>query len=649
VLFGEPPDLFADESSFGEEYAMVTRIEIHSRAPVLAGQGFGAVGAYEKLAGTLHFSADPSHPLHQRITDIGLAEKNGAGHVEFSADFYLLKPVDVAKGNRRLLLDVVNRGRKVALGMLNSAPRVPDPTTAEEFGNGFLMRHGYTVAWVGWQADVPRRDGLMALDVPRARGVTGFIRCEMRPNKRVETLPLADRYHIPNPTIDLADTQARLLVREVAGAEAVELPRADWLFSDSGHITLKGGFTPGAIYDVIYRSAHPPVVGLGFLAVRDTGAWLRWADAASGNPCAAALDRAYLFGVSQTGRFLRNMLYLGLDEDEQGRMVFDGVVPHIAGARRGEFNLRLGQPSLNAKEAVGELPPFNDQGLFERLRQRSQTPRIFLTNSAAEYWRGDASLIHTDIEGTRDAEPAEFVRTYLLAGTQHTPGALPPLKADANTGDRGQQRFNVVDYAPLMRAALVNLDRWVSEAVAPPPNAVPRLADGSAVEAESTAALFRALPGVRFPERISRPRQLDFGPDIERGVPAYPPKAGKPYKTFVSALDGDGNEIAGIRPPELLAPLATFAGWNLRHPEQGAPGDLMQMMGSTLPFARTDAERNRSGDPRRSIEERYPSQQAYLDHVREVTQQLIAARHVLAEDLEAIITRAGRLWDYIHA
>lgn len=628
---------------------MVTGFELHSRATVLDGHAFGATGAYEKIAGSLRFAADPNHPLHQRITDIGLAPRNAAGQVEFSADFHVLKPVDPSKGNRRLLLDVVNRGRKVALGMFNSAPRVPDPSTAEDFGNGFLMRHGYTVAWVGWQVDVPRRDGLMALDVPRAQGVTDSIRCELRPNTRVARLALADRYHTPHASVDLHDPNARLTLREHGGADAVEVPREAWWFPDPGHVELKGGFTPGAIYELIYRSSEPPLVGLGFLAVRDAGAWLRWGSAASGNPCAGALERAYLFGVSQSGRFLRNLLFLGLDEDEQGRMVFDAVMPHVAGGRRGEFNLRFGQASLNAKDAVGSLPPFNDDALYARLSQRGKTPRIFATNSSAEYWRGDASLIHTDIEGSRDVEPAEFARSYLFAGTQHTPGALPPLAADPNTGDRGQHRFNIVDYAPLLRAALVNLDRWAAEGVAPPASAFPRLADGTAVEAESTAGFFRVLPGVRFPERIARPLALDFGPDMARGIATYPPKAGAPYRTYVSALDADGNERAGIRPPELLAPLATFTGWNPRDPDTGAPGDLMQMMGSTLPFPRTRAERDAARDPRPAIAERYASRTAYLDAVREVTQKLVAARHVLAEDVEAIVARAGQRWDYLHA
>jgi hypothetical protein len=553
------------------------------------------------------------------------------------------------RGNGRLLMDVGNRGRKVALGMFNSAVRVPDPQTPADFGNGFLMRHGYTVAWIGWQTDVPRRDGLMALDAPRARGVTGFVRCELQPNTAARTLPLADRYHLPYPAVDLADGEARVSVREHAAAAPVELPRTAWRFPDPDHIEMKDGFQAGSIYDVVYRSADPPVVGLGLLAVRDAAGWLRWAPAARGNPCAGAIERAYLFGVSQSGRFLRHLLSLGLDEDESGRTVFDAVLPHVAGSRRGEFNLRFGQASLNAKESAGSLPPFDYTALTERQRTRGRVPRIFAVNTSAEYWRGDASLVHTDEAGGRDVDPPDFARIYVLAGAQHTPGALPPLPADPNTGSRGVHPFNVVDYAPLLRAALVTLDRWASAGVAPPASAFPRLADGSAIEAESTAGFFRTLPGVRFPSRIVRPLRLDFGAAFERGIPSYPPRMGEPYRTWVSALDADGNEIAGIRPPEVAAPLATYCGWNPRHPEQGGAGDVMQMMGSTLAFPRTRAERERTGDPRLSIEERYPSRAAYLERVRAETQKLVAARHALAEDLDAIVERAGQVWDWVHA
>src|SRR6266540_2484388 len=281
----------------------VTSLQITRRSVVLDGRPFGAAGAYEKIMGVLRIGVDPVHPANQAITDLAAAPRNTAGLVECQADFYLLRPQDPARGNRRLLLDVPNRGRKVALGMFNSTPRVPDPSTPEDFGNGFLMRHGYTVAWCGWQHDVPRRDGLMALTVPAARGsggaITGLVRCEWRPNARVETLPLADRYHIPHPTMDLTDPDARLTVREHRGAAAVEVARGAWRFADASHASLEGGFEPGKIYELVYRSANPPLVGLGFLAVRDTAAWLRFAAAAEGNPCAGVLDRAYAFGVSQ--------------------------------------------------------------------------------------------------------------------------------------------------------------------------------------------------------------------------------------------------------------------------------------------------------------------------------------------------------------
>lgn len=628
---------------------MMTHLDIHTRTTVLDGQPFGATGAYEKIAGTMRYAVDPAHPLHQRVTDIAHVPRNAQGLVEFSGDFYVLKPVDPKKGNGRLLMDLANRGRKVALGMFNSTPRVPDPSTPTDFGNGFLMRHGYTVAWAGWQIDVPRRDGLMALDVPRAEGVTGWVRCRLRPNVAAATLPLADRYHLPNPTVDLTDPQASMTAREHGGAPLENVPRSAWHFVDAGNIALDGGFKPGVIYDVTYRSANPPIVGLGFLAVRDAAAWLRWADAAAGNPCAGAIQCAHLFGVSQSGRFVRHMLHLGLDEDEEGRMVFDGVMPHVAGARRGEFNLRCGQPSLNSQGTVGSLPPFNDEGLYARLISRNRTPKIFATNTSAEYWRGDASLIHTGIDGQRDAEPASFARTYFFAGTQHTPGAIPPPPADPNTGGRGAHTFNITDYAPLLRAALVNLDRWVSAGVEPPASVFPRLADGSAVEAESLAPLFSKIPGVTFPGRVVRPAPLDFGADIERGIAAYPPKSGEPYRTYVSAIDADGNETAGIRPVEIAAPLATHTGWNPRHPEQGAASDLMQMMGSTIPFARTKAERDTTGDLRLSIAERYASREAYLAAVRAAAQKLIAAHHVLEEDMEAIVARAGERWDWVHA
>ncbi|MFI5373747.1 MAG: alpha/beta hydrolase domain-containing protein [Candidatus Rokuibacteriota bacterium] len=633
----------------------VTRLEVTRREPVLGGAPFGAGGPYEKIEGVLHFVVDPAARVHEPIADLGLAPRNARGLVESSADFYLLRPLS---GSRRLLLDIPNRGRKIALGMFNSSPRSNDPTAHEDFGNGFLMRHGYAVAWIGWQPDVPRRDGMMALTVPRVPGVSERVRCEFRPNARVDVLPLADRYHIPHPVARLDDPEAELHVREHAEAPSVTVPRGAWRFPDAGSVALAGGFEAGRIYECYYRAENPPVVGLGFTAVRDTATFLRGGTAREGNPCAGAVDRSYVFGVSQSGRFLRHLLYLGLDEDETGRPAWDAVIPHVAGGRRGEFNCRFGQPSLNAVHAVGSLFPFTDGeqddpitgqrgALLHRLAGRSRPPRIFTINTAAEYWRGDGSLVHTDVAATRDVTPPAWIRQYFFAGTQHTPGAIPPPPADPNTGGRGRHLFSVVDYSPLLRAALVNLDRWVSEGVEPPPSAVPRLADGSAVAAETTRPVYAAIPGARFPDRVPRPVRLDFGPRVEQGIVDLPPKLGAPYVTVVSAVDADGNDRAGIRPPELRVPVATFTGWNPRHPDQGAPGDLMSMMGSTLPFARTASERAASGDARPSLEERYGDRDRYLARVRSDAQAMVADRHLLADDVDAVVERAGALWDFV--
>jgi hypothetical protein len=644
----------------------VVRLEIQRREPILNGAAFGAAGPYEKIAGVLHFAIDPSLPVHETIVDIQLAPRNPQGRVEFSADFYLLRPI--GGGNRRLLLDVPNRGRKIALGMFNSTPRSNDPSTTEDFGNGFLMRHGYTVTWVGWQPDVPRQDGMMALTVPRIAGASGRVRCEFRPNARADSLPLADRYHIPYPVAQPEDPEHELTVRAHAGAPEVPVPRSAWRFAraeggalvaDPSFVSLTGGFEPGKIYECYYRAQDPTVVGLGFTAVRDAAAFLRFGSIEAGNPGGGLLDRAYVFGVSQSGRFLRHLLYLGLDEDEAGRAVFDAVIPHVAGARRGEFNCRFGQPSLNALHSIGSLFPFTDVeqedpitgqrgALLERLRRRGSVPKIFTINGSAEYWRGDGSLVHTDVTGQRDIEPPAEVRIYLFAGTQHTPGAIPPPAADANTGGRGRHMFSPVDYSPLLRAALVNLDRWVSEGTEPPGSMFPRIGDATAVAAEQTRKAFEAIPGVTFPDRVARPVRLDFGAEVERGtISALPPKVGAPFVTFVSAVDADGNEVAGIRPMEIRVPLATFTGWNPRHPDQGAPGDLMSMMGSTFPLARTAAERDRTKDPRPSIAERYGHRASYLERVRREADVMVASRFLLAEDVDAVVERAGLLWDFI--
>jgi hypothetical protein len=399
------------------------------------------------------------------------------------------------------------------------------------------------------------------------------------------------------------------------------------------------------------------VAGSGLLAVRDCVSFLR--SDAEGNPLAGQVERTYGYGVSQCGRFLRHFLALGLNVDEAGRQVFDGLIPQVAGARRGEFNHRYAQPSAQHVASFGHLPPFHDDaqrdpltgemvpGLLDRQRQRGGVPKVFHVNSSSEYWRSDASLIHTDLGAARDATPAAESRAYLLAGTEHGPGAVPP-PAEHPAGARWANPRNTVNYAPLLRAALVNLDRWVSDGVEPPPSAVPRLADGSAAAREDVLARFERLPGVAVPaaERLPRLHRLDLGPAAATGVASLPAQAGEAYPCFVAAVDDDGNELAGIRLPDLTVPLASHTGWNPRHPEAGGAGQIVDMLGASLPFPASAEQRQRSGDPRRPLDERYQSREDYLERVRAAAEALVAQRSLLAEDVELVVTQAGARYDY---
>jgi hypothetical protein len=355
------------------------------------------------------------------------------------------------------------------------------------------------------------------------------------------------------------------------------------------------------------------------------------------------------------------MLYLGLVEDEAERLALDGVIPHVAGGMRGEFNLRFGQPSKDVCYIIPELFPFTDTpqtdpltgqtgSLLARLEARNKVPKIMFTNTSAEYWRGDAALIHTDLVHLTDATESASVRRYHLAGTQHSSGLFPLVELRSTDGIRAQLPYNSVDYNPLLRAALTNLDRWVSADMPAPPSQHPRLADGTAVPSKSLEAIFTKLPGVRFPPRMLHPLRLDYGPETSQGrtvtLPAIP---GEVYPALVSAVDADGNEIAGLRLPDLTVPLATHTGWNLRHAEVGNADLVIGITGGlagwTLPFPATREAQQNSGDPRLSIAERYASKADYLSRVRTAAQELVLAGYVLAEDVPCLEADAAQRYD----
>jgi Alpha/beta hydrolase domain len=540
-----------------------------------------------------------------------------------------------------------------------------------EPGNGFLMRQGYTALWVGWQDDVPTTPGLIRINIPEAvdaggQPIAGKIAVTFQPDAHVQMQLLSDRLHRPHPAKELNDRDAVLTVQDHEDAPPQTIPRQQWAFArlegdrvvpDATHIYLASGFLPGKVYRVVYTTAGAPVIGLGLLATRDTVSFLRYGTASEGNPCAGHIQYAYSFGRSQSGRFLRHFLYLGLNEDEQERTVFDGLIPLVAGGGRGEFNQRFGQPSNTNKYSVKNLFPFHDttqtdpetgrtDGLLARLATRGKVPKVFFINTSAEYWAGHAALTHTDLDGKHDLAPSEEVRIYHLAGTQHGPGNLLLTDTGAADDARGQQRPNSVDYRPLLRAALVNLDRWVTIGENPPPSLHPRLDDGTAVPPAHTAATFQAMPGVQFPARLRSIARLDFGSGADEGMTTLlPPKVGKPYANLVSAVDEEGNELAGIRLPDISVPLATYTGWNLRHPDFGGPGQTLSLLGSTILFPATQAERKASGDPRPSIEERYPSKEDYLGRVKQAAEALVTQGYLLAEDLATVTAQASQRYD----
>jgi hypothetical protein len=463
-------------------------------------------------------------------------------------------------------------------------------------------------------------------------------------------------------------------VQDQLDGEPTVIARSAWRFAradgggvvpDRRHVWLDGGFERGRIYRVAYTAVGAPVIGLGIAALRDAASWLKHGGAAEGHPAPGILRAVYGYGRSQTGRLLRTWAYHDLNQDEAGREALDGLIANVPGGMRGEFNQRFGQNSKDRPQMMAHLFPFADEpetdavtgrtgALHQRLDARRSPLKAMYTNTSAEYHRGDASLIHTDPDGARDRAHGPNVRVYHFAGTEHGLGNWPPTDrvpapADPVGGvERTQHLRGVLDYGRFLRACLENLDRWVTEGVDPPPSRHPRVADGTAVPPETLADAFVRIPDAKYPKHHARPQRLDFGTDADASqVTTLPPRvAGPPWGSLVAAVDGDGNERGGLALPEVAVPLATHTGWNLRHPDIGGADQLLVFAGATLPFPRTRAEREATLDPRPAIAERYPSRDAYLARVREAARALVAARYMLAEDVELSAVIAGRMWDH---
>jgi hypothetical protein len=633
--------------------AALVRVEISERSPILDGKSFGKTGAYERFVGKAYFAVDPMSPANKDVVNIQLAPRNAKGLVEFYADFVLFAPADPKKSNGTLFFEVSNRGRKGVLHAFSQGKGSNDPRTAEEFGDALLLEQGFTLAWLGWQFDVPREPPLMSVTVPVAKKpdgspIQGLVRSDFVPDQGITSFSLGDRLFFPYRVAAATDPSATLSERSLANGPRRVIPRADWSFTaDRGAVQKASGFESGKIYEVVYKSQDPPVVGLGMAGIRDFISALKAGSApAPLASLAPAARRSLAFGSSQSGRFLRTFLYQGFNKDEQGRKVFDGVWASVAGGGRGNFNHQFAQPSRDARPFFNfyyatDIFPFTDLkqtdpvtglegGILLRAELDKVVPKIFYTNSSYEYYGRAASLMHTTIDGTADAPLGANTRLYVMAGGNHGPGTVPPAPS-RNT----RYLNNGNDYQWVMRGLLIAMQQWLANDVAPPPSVYPR------VDRKELATIdrihFPNLPGVIPPKRVHDVFRLDFGPEFRtRGIVTIePPKMGPPFTILLPQVDADGNDIGGIRTPQVAVPLAVHTGWNLRNPAIGSPEELFSMVGSYFPF------------PRQKVIERYHDRATYLGKIRTAAKKLVDDRYLLESDLPSLEKLSAKEWDFV--
>jgi hypothetical protein len=464
------------------------------------------------------------------------------------------------------------------------------------------------------------------------------------------------------PVFARDDPRNVLSVRDSRDAPRTIIPDSEWRFAHTvdgklepseRHIHLNGGFQPGKIYEYVYVVADPLVAGLGFAAVRDFASYVKHASDA-----VVPVARVYGEGISQNGRFLRDYIYQGFNADEEGRMALDGVLAHVAGAGRGSFNYRFAQPSRDAQPTSSvffptDIFPFTDEretdpisqekgGLLDRAAAEKVVPKIFFSNTSYEYWGRAGSLTHTTADAARDMPISSNVRIYHFTGLQHFPGLFPPAKGEQDL--MGQEPESPLPIKYFWRSMISNMDAWVRSGTPPPESSYPKIANGTLVPLGQYA--FPAIPGVNKPREANGAYRLDFGPNWRGGILSIqPPRVGKAFPVLVPQVNADGNERDGVLLPEMSVPLATYTGWNLRDRSIGAPGQRVAFEGSYLPFPRTAAERQKTGDPRRSIAERYSSREDYLMRYSRAVDELVKQRWILEEDRAGLRHRGEMEWD----
>jgi alpha/beta hydrolase family protein len=643
--------------------ARITRIEITQvESPAFGGASFGTTGMYEKLVGRAFGEVDPRDLRNRDITDLELAPRNARGMVEYDTGIIILRPIDPAAGNRRLFYELTNRGVILSLRAFNESPNATtvNPAPADA-GNGFLMRQGFTILFTGWDLSAV---GPFASNYPIATQrngapIVGPAVEELIFDNPPAAQPMTAALSYPAAVLDPA--QATLTVRAHYGDPQTAIPATGWRFNDARTIQLlpEGTrFIGGALYELAYQAQDPKVAGLALAAVRDIPAFLHHAtadDTGAANPLAGRIDKLIAHGISQPARLLHDFVRLGFNRDERGRQVFDGILDYIAGASSGFFNQRFAQPFRTHRQHIGRWTPervfpFANQLLFDPVTEQfggrlvrctltGTCPRILEANSGNEYWVKGGSLFHTDTLGHDLLFDPPGVRSYLFSSLPHSPAAGPGIC---------EQSRNPLSPAPGLRALLVDLDDWISHRREPPASRLPRRFDRTLVPSLPQSGVgFPSIPGVRYTGQMSTGDLFDFGRRFEDGILDFTTRSGtivspvvaSPYPVFVPATDPDGNDAAGVRFPDVAVPLATYTGYGFRAAGFGGP-DLCDAFGQAIPFAATAADRAASGDPRPSIEERYPSHQGYVDQVRAAAEALAQRRFLLQEDVDRFVQAA---------
>jgi Alpha/beta hydrolase domain len=627
-------------------------IRIDSVQPFAEGQAFGNVGPYERLKGVARGTLDPKRPQNSCIVDLDKAKRNAQGLVEYEIDIEMLRPADPARASGLVLYEVTNRGNKL-IGRLNGVvPANPlnptelnDPVTRAHAGTGFLFERGMSVVWSGWDPTVVNRNGQMTVRFPLAlengQPMVRRIREEFQTGKRI---PASDTIVLTYPAASLDKSKARLMMRRREADQRNEIPHDRWEFVDARRVRLlpEGTApTPLTIYELWYEATDPRVAGIAFAAVRDLVSFLRHSP---DSPLAASKPQhAIAFGISQSGRFLRHFLDLHMNRDLAGRKVFDGVHAHTGGDGKTFINHSFAEPNRTTSQHVDHLypeawfpfaaatsaDPFSGE-TGSLLHGDGTDPLLIQSNTSAEYWEKGASLLAIDGLGKADLVLPETTRAYLIAGTQHA-SALPTAPRGPNAN-----AVNWQSQLPALRALLSAMEDWVVRGIAPPASRVPQIKDGTAVERSTIR--FPVAPDFAPPHVSGTIRTTLVDWVDPPGSPGH--ENDKPdgvYVTLVSAVDADGNEVAGIRLPGVAVPLATFTGWNVF---RDLPDEFADRDGSRVPFARTRAEREASGDTRLSLQERYRSLDDYVTEVQACVDRLVAERLLLLADAVAYVEAA---------